>query len=53
MKKIICIKCNNCRKFQNPKISYIFDKTLLPSFIFNICSSKDEKIFKEANQFRY
>ena len=44
--KIYCIKFNKYRKFKNPKISYIFDKTLVLSFICNKCIN-DEKIFKE------
>ena len=28
--KIYCVKCNKLRKFVNPKISHIFDKTLIP-----------------------
>ena len=28
MKKIYCIKCNKYGKFQNPKLSYIFDLLL-------------------------
>ena len=45
MKKICCIKGNIYRKFKNPKLSYIFEKTLVLSIIW--CCSKDKKIFKE------
>ena len=34
MKKICCVKCNKYRKFKNPKISCLFDKTLVLSTIF-------------------
>ena len=32
---------------KNPKIAYIFDKTLVISIICDKCGSNDEKIFKE------
>ena len=35
------------RKPKNPKISYIFDKTLLLSIIDSKFENEDEKIFKE------
>ena len=35
------------RKLKNPKISCIFDKTLLLSIIDSKFENKDEKIFKE------
>ena len=41
------IKCNKFRKFKNPKISNVLDKSLVFSVICDKCSSKDEKIFKE------
>ena len=47
MKKIYCSKCNKYKKFKNPKISYIFDKTLVLSIVCDKCSSKDEKVFIE------
>ena len=46
MKKLYCLICGRCRKFKNPKISYIFEKTLV-SVIFSKCKNEDEKIFKE------
>ena len=33
MKKIYCIICGKHRKFENPKILYIFEKTLVLSII--------------------
>ena len=47
MKKIYCIKCNKYRIFKNPKILYIFDKTLTLSIIYKKCGSNDEIIYKE------
>ena len=32
---------------KNGKLSYIFEKALVISIIFNKCDNKDEKIFKE------
>ena len=42
-----CIKCDKHRKFKNPKMSYIFDKSLALSIICDTCVSKDEMIYKE------
>ena len=36
------------RKSENLKISYFFDKTLVPSIICDKSSSNDIKIFKEV-----
>ena len=47
MKKIYCTTCSKCRKFKNPKVSYLSKKTLLFSTICSNCGSKDEKMFKE------
>ena len=46
MKKIYWIKFNKYRKVKDCKI-YVFSKILVFSIICNICSSKDEKIFKK------
>ena len=35
------------RKYKYPKISYIFEKTLLLSIICSKCKNEDEKLFKE------
>ena len=40
--KIFCIK-----KFEDPKISYIFDKTWAPNILCDKCNSNDEAIIKE------
>ena len=43
----MCYFCGKYRKFKNPEISYIFEKTLVISIIFSECKNEDEKIFKE------
>ena len=47
MKKSYCVICGKYRKFKNPKISYILEKTLILYIIFNKCKNKDKKIFKK------
>ena len=47
MKKLYCVICGQYRKFNNPKTSYIFEKTLVLSIICSKCKNEDEKIFKE------
>ena len=47
MKKIDCITRRKSRKFKNPKISYIYEKTLVLSIICSKCQNEDETIFKE------
>ena len=46
MKKVYYIICGKNRKFKNPKITYIFQKTIL-SIICSMCKNEDEKISKE------
>ena len=48
MKKIYCVNYGKRRKFENPKISHIFEKTLVISIICDKCGSKHKRIFKEA-----
>ena len=43
MKKNYCIKWNKYKKFKKSKKSYIFDKTLFLSIIFDPLCSDDEK----------
>ena len=43
---IYCIIFGKYRKFRNPKIPYIFEKTLDPSIICSKCKN-EEKILKE------
>ena len=47
MKKLYCVICSKCRILKNPKISYIFEKTLVLSIICSKCKMEDEKILKE------
>ena len=42
MKKIYCVICGKYRKFEKPKISYIFEKTLVLSIICSKCENEDE-----------
>ena len=41
MKQIYFIKCKKYRKFKKPKISYIFDKTLVCSIICDNCDKNE------------
>ena len=50
MKKIYCVNYGKRRKFKNPKISHIFEKTLVISIICDKCGSKHKRIFKEAER---
>ena len=47
MENLYCVICNKYRKFENPKILYLLEKTLVLSLIFNKCQNKNEKLFKE------
>ena len=47
MKKLYCIICDKWTKLKNPKISYIFEKTLVLSIICSKCGNEDEKIFNK------
>ena len=53
MKKICCITCDKYRKFENPKISFIFDKTLVFSIIYGKCDIEAKKYLKKKNRLRY
>ena len=52
MKKIYSVVCGIYKKINNPKISYIFVKTLVLSIICSKCGSKDEKIFIEEESIK-
>ena len=41
MKKLYCVICNKYRKFEEPKILYLLEKTLVPSIICRKCKNKD------------
>ena len=47
MENLYCVICNKYRKFENPKVLYLLEKTLVLSLIFNKCQNKNEKLFKE------
>ena len=47
MEKIYCVICNRYKKLKNPKMSYIFEKTLVLYMICSNFENEDEKIFKE------
>ena len=53
MKNIYCVICGKYRKFKKPKISYIFEKTVVLSIICRKCENEDEKYSKEKNQLRF
>ena len=45
--KIYCNICDKCRKFKNPKASYIFKKTLDLYIFFIKCGHEYKEMFKE------
>ena len=47
MKKLYCVICRKHRKFEKPKISYLFEKALVLSIICSKCTNEDEKVFTE------
>ena len=47
MKKLCCVICGKYRKFENPKILHLLEKTLVLSIICSKCKNEDEKLFKE------
>ena len=47
MEKLYCVICGKYRKFENHKISYISEKTLVLSIICKKYEREDEKILKE------
>ena len=49
MKKVYCIKCNRPRKFKNPKISCISNKTLVLSIVYCKSGNNDNKKDLENN----
>ena len=53
MKNIYFVICGKCRKFKNPKIPYILEKTLIPYIVCSNCDSNDGKYLKEKNHLRY
>ena len=51
MKRNYCVICGKYRKFKKPKISYIFEKTVI-SIICSKCKIEDKKYLKKKNQLR-
>ena len=47
MRKLMYIIINSYTKFKNPKIQYIFEKTLVLFIICNKCKNEVETKFKE------
>lgn len=45
--KIYCIKCNKFRSFIISKNLYIFNNTIVPTFISGKCGEKNHRKFKE------
>ena len=53
MKNLYCVICSMYRKFENPEISYLLEKTLVLS---NICSKRkneDENYLKKKSKLKY
>ena len=48
-----CNKCNKFRKLMSPKLSYIFDKTLIISIICNKFCNNNRRMFKKEYVLRY
>ena len=49
IKKLHRLICGKYRKFDKAKISYIFQKTLVPSILCSRCKKEDETIFTEED----
>ena len=50
MKEMYCIVCGKHIKFENPKISYIFEKTLVLSITCIIVAVKMKRYLKKKNE---
>ena len=53
MKKLYCVICGKYRKFKNPKIPYILEKTLIFVLFAVSVKMKMKKYLKKKNQLRY
>ena len=49
MKKLYCVISRKYRKFREPKLLYLLEKTLVLSIICSKCKNEDEKLFKEES----
>ena len=47
MKKLYCVICGKYRKFEEPKISFLLEKTSVLSISCSKCKNVDEELFKE------
>ena len=47
MKKLYCVICGEYRKFEKPKKSYLWEKTLVFSIICSKHKNNDQKLFKD------
>ena len=47
MIKLYFVICGKHRKLEKPKISYLLEKTLVPSIICSKCNNEEEKIFQK------
>ena len=52
MKKIYCVNWNKYRKFKNPKISFIFNESVVPSINCDKCSSNSDTKFKKEESIK-
>ena len=47
MKKMDCTECNKFRKFEKPRLSYIFNETLVIYIICGKCGGNNDTVFKK------
>ena len=53
MKKLYCVICGKYRKFEKPKISYVFEKHEFFLLLAVSARMKMKKYLKKKNQLRY
>ena len=53
MKRLYCIICSKCRKFENPKIPQLSEKTTVLSIICSSCENEGKKYLKKSIQLEY
>ena len=47
MKKLYCVICDKYRKFEKPKMSYLWEKRLVLFITCSKCENEEEELFKE------
>ena len=52
MKELYCVICSKYKKYENPKRSHLFEKTLVLPLIYSKCK-KEEKYLKTKIQLKY